>query len=248
MKSLNNARALSTLLVVAIILAIIVVSIIGVVIINFWIMPGNLITEEKEYSNFTVVDVSSAFKVDIVQSNSYSVNITASENIFDKLDVTQEGNTLVIRAGPNIPFSSVYRAEIGMPELTELILSGASKGTAEGFSNSNSIVLKVSGASRLDMQEIHVGDIEIELSGASTLIAEGSGSNLVSIVEGASRLDLANFPVENTNMDVSGASQATINLNGRLDAIVSGASALYYIGEPIMGNIETSGNSTVNKK
>jgi len=248
LKYLNNTSALSTISIVAIISTIVVVSVIGVVVINFWIIPGNLVTEEKEYSNFTIINVGSAFKVDIIQSNSYSVNITASENIFNNIDVTQEGNTLIIRAEPNVPLTSVYRAEISMPKLTELIISSASKVTAEGFDNSDPIVFKVSGASRLDMQNINVGNIEIELSGASTLVAEGSGSDLISIVEGASRLDLTNFAVDNTNMDISGASQATINLTGRLDALVSGASALYYIGEPTMGNVQTSGNSTVNKK
>ena len=248
LKYLNNTRALGTLLIAAIILAIVVVSVIGIIIINFWIIPGNLITEEKEYSNFTVVDIGSAFKVDIIQSNSFSVNITANENILDKIDVTQEGNTLIIRAGPNISMTSLYEAEIAMPKLTELVISGASKVTAEGFSDSDPIVFEVSGASRLDMQNFHVGNIKIEVSGASTLVAEGSGSDLVSIVEGASRLDLTNFAVNNAEVDVSGASQATINLNGKLDALVSGASSLYYIGQPTMGNIETSGNSTVNKK
>ena len=162
--------------------------------------------------------------------------------------MTQEGDTLIIRAGPNILLSSVYRAEIGMPKLAELIMSGASKAKVEGFSTSSPIVFKVSAASRIDMYDIRVGEIEIELSGSSTLIAEGSGSDLVSIVEGASRLDLTNFPVEDTNVDVSGASQVTIKLDGRLDAIVTGASSLNYIGEPTMGNIETSGSSTVNKK
>ena len=135
LKYLNNTRALGTLLIAAIILAIVVVSVIGIIIINFWIIPGNLITEEKEYSNFTVVDIGSAFKVEIIQSTLYSVNITANENILDKIDVTQEGNTLIIRAGPNISMTSLYEAEIAMPKLTELVISGASKVTAEGFSD-----------------------------------------------------------------------------------------------------------------
>jgi hypothetical protein len=247
LKKIKNGKAFSTLLVLIIVLAI-VVAVIGAVVIYFWLIPGQVITQEMEYSDFTSVDVSSAFQVDITQANTYSVVIKASETILDKIDVTKEGSTLIIRAEPNIPISAVYKAEITMPNLTELILSGASKGTVEGFSSSDALDINLSAASRLDIQNTHAGNINIELSGASTLIAEGSGNDLVSIVEGASRLDLTNFPVNNGNLDVSGASQATINLDGKLDATVSGASTLYYIGEPTMGEIETSGNSTINKK
>ena len=247
MKNLKNGKALSTLIVLIIISAIVVAAI-GAVVIYFWLIPGQVITQEMEYSDFTIVDVSSAFQVEISQSTTYSVIIKASETILDKIDVTQEGSTLIIRAEPNIPITAVYRAEITMPNLTELVLSGASKATVQGFSSSEAFTINLSAASRLDIQNTNAGNVEIELSGASTLIAEGSGKDLVSVVEGASRLDLTNFQVNNSNMDVSGASQATINLDGRLDAVVSGASTLYYIGEPTMGNIETSGNSAINKK
>jgi hypothetical protein len=47
---------------------------------------------------------------------------------------------------------------------------------------------------------------------------------------------------------LSGASHAVINLTGTLNVNASGASSLQYIGEPTLGNIITSGASTVNRK
>ena len=70
----------------------------------------------------------------------------------------------------------------------------------------------------------------------------------MSDVSGASNLDLSNFHVNDANIGLSGASHATVNLDGRLDVEASGASSLEYIGEPTLGNINTSGASTVNKK
>jgi hypothetical protein len=98
------------------------------------------------------------------------------------------------------------------------------------------------------MQDIYVGNTDIALSGASTLIAEGGGRDLISIVSGASSLDLTDFPIDNGDLSISGASQVTVNLVGTLDAVVGGASTLYYIGEPTMGDIDISGRSTINQK
>ena len=135
-----------------------------------------------------------------------------------------------------------------MPDLNKLILSGATRGTVEGFSNSNTFVLGLSGASSLEMNNINVGDAEINVSGASTLDAKGTANDLFSLVSGASNVDLSNFPVNNADINVSGASRATINPDGILDADITGASTLEYIGEPTMRDISTAGSSTIKKK
>ena len=67
-------------------------------------------------------------------------------------------------------------------------------------------------------------------------------------VSGASRFSLDDFTVNKASVNISGASTGTINLDGRLDANVSGASTLLYIGDPIMGAIDVSGASTLSKK
>jgi len=43
-------------------------------------------------------------------------------------------------------------------------------------------------------------------------------------------------------------SEATINVKGRLDSVLSGASRLYFHGNPTMGNTEVSGASTIKHK
>ena len=248
MVSFKEKKALSSLLIIIIVSAVVIVAV-GAVAVYFWLSPGELISEEMQFNDFIAVDVSSAFEVEITQSSSYRILITADEKIFDNIEVTKTGNILSIGLEPGIVISlSSLKAEITMPNLVELALSGASRGTIEGFSSSESFVVGLSGASRLDMQDINVGDIEVELSGASTLIAEGSGGNLVSIVSGASRLDLTDFPIDNSDLSISGASQVTVNLVGTLNAVVGGASTLYYIGEPTMGDIDISGDSSIDKK
>jgi hypothetical protein len=244
----GNRKALSNIWIIVIVSAILLV-VLGATVAYLWFWPGNLKTEEMAFADFTGVEVGWAFEVTVTQSSSVSVVISADEKIFDNIEVTQTGNTLIIGHKPGIEFTDLFRkAEIRMPDLNKLILSGATRGTAEGFSNSNTFVLGLSGASSLEMTDINVGDAEIEVSGASNLDAEGTAKDLFSLVSGASNIDLSNFPVNNADIDVSGASRAIINIDGRLDADVSGASALEYIGEPTMGDINTSGSSTIKKK
>ena len=240
--------ALSSVLIVIIVVAVIV-AVVGAAVVYFWLLPGNLETEEMDFTDFTAVEVGWAFEVSITQSSSYSVIITADEKIFDQIEVTQNESKLIIGLDSSVIADGLFRkAEITMPQLDELGLSGATRGTVKGFTTSYQFILSLSGASSLQMTNMNLGDTDIEVSGASTLSATGTANDLVSLVSGASNMDLGEFPVNDADVNINGASQATINLEGRLDAEVSGASSLQYLGDPTMGDINTSGGSTINKK
>ena len=117
----------------------------------------------------------------------------------------KKGDTLKIGLEQNrIYGSSTLQAEITMPELTGLELSGGSH-------------VSVSGAGV---------DIAIDASG-------GSGA------------DLASFTVVNSNVDASGGSQVTVNVSGTLNVDANGGSQVYYLGNPTLGDIDTSGGAQV---
>ncbi len=229
---------------------------------------GNLDTQEMDFSGFTRIEAGSAFEARIAQSDSYRVSITADDNLFEHIQVSQAGETLKVGLKPTLGYvSGTLRAEITMPALTRLDMSGATRGTVEGFSSPEDFDLDLSGASSLDMSDMAAGDIQFDLSGASRVGGDimasgdgqfdlsgaskvelaGSATDIVIEASGASGVELAGFPVNNANVKLSGASQATVNLDGRLDADLSGASRLSYTGEPTLGNISTSGGSTVSK-
>ena len=178
---------------------------------------GNLVTQQKDFSGFSAIQVSSGFKVEISKSSFYSISITADDNIIDYIQVLKTGNTLHLGLQMGSYQSTTLQVEIELPELNSLELSGGTSGTTEGFSSSEPFVVELSGASKLEMQDINVGDFQVELSGASRLTAEGSGNDLLLIVSGASNLDLTNFPVTDTNLSLSGASKAAINITGILE-------------------------------
>ena len=237
-------------IIIAIVAAVAVIC--AVLVIRGWpgvlIGSGNLETEEYAFTNFSRVEISSAFEFEIKQSGSYSINVTADDNVIDYVQVAQDGETLKIRLGtvPSLRLATL-RASVTMPELSGLTISGASRGTVADFSSAEGLNIKVSGASRVT-GDITAGDIGFDVSGASTVQLEGSADNMTTTVSGASNFNLSDFTVNNANVNVSGASTGTIKLDGRLDANVSGASTLLYIGDPTMGTINVSGASTLRQK
>ena len=190
---------------------------------------GNVVTREETFTGFDQLDVSYGFKVDVRQAEDFSVVIHVDDNVEKYLEVAKKGSTLQIGLKPNVNVTSrTLQAEITMPELAELELSGGTHCTVTGFESTRALDLDVSGGSHATLSG-SAGDVTIDASGGS-------------------EADLSGFSVVDANVEASGGSEVTVNASGRLDADASGASHVYYLGSPTLGKIDTSGASSVKRK
>jgi len=189
---------------------------------------GTPVTETVSITGFTSVSAAMGFRVEITESSTFSVRVTVDDNVVDKLRVTKTGDTLSLALDPGIYTFMSLRAVVTMPNIEGLELSGGSRGTISGF--------------------VGLASLDLELSGGSHVDADGSAGDLTVDASGGSTLDLEAFPVHDASITFSGGSSGTINLDGSLDADVSGGSRLWYVGNPTLGDIDTSGGATVQKK
>ena len=232
----QNSVAISSLI-VALIAIVVIASVVALaitlVLFGFWspfgqvVGSGTLDTEMKDFTDFTVVEVGWGFKTEIYQSDSYSINLTADNNIFDYIEVSHSGDTLTIGLKWGYSYQNVtLRAEITMPDIYRLELSGGVMGNISGFTSSHDFFVELSGGSHLNGFSCVANELTV------------SGS-------GGCHLDFSDFIVHNATVNLSGGSHATINLNGRLDGNLSGGSHLKYLGNPTVVDVNTSGGSIV---
>jgi hypothetical protein len=227
---------------------------------------GNVVDKQFDFKDFQNIEISNALQYDISQSASYSVSVSAHENIIPYLDVYQSGATLVVRMKPGSFTNTDAKATITLPELDRLSVSGASKGSAKGIQTSASLNLVVSGASQLDLSaevksaDVNVsgasritghlvaGDSRFNVSGASRCELDGSTGTTYLDLSGASRFNSPSLVMKNANVNVSGASHGTVDCTGILNLEVTGASTLDYSGNPTLNQVTVNGASTLNKK
>jgi hypothetical protein len=209
---------------------------------------GNPETRTFDYTDFTRIEAQGGFHVEITGSSSYSIEVTTDDNIWKYLDVSKNGDTLVIGFEWNRSYNSVIKeAVITMPAIEGIQLSGGSQGEIDGFSSSGDFSAKLSGGSRLD-GAITAGDTDLSLSGGSRITLSGSGRNLVIDSSGGSRVNLEDFPVNDADINISGGGFADVYMDGILNANLSGGSRITYSGNPKLGDMKLSGGSTVNRK
>lgn len=232
---------------------------------------GETETRQFNFTEFTRIDIGSAFIYEIKQSDTYSISITANDNLFNDIKVAKEGQTLKIeREVPWTLFnigSDRPKAIITMPQLYSLDSSGATNGTVSRFRSTDDLDIIVSGASSVELLAISAGGIyfdisgasdvtgalkaegiDLDISGASSIQLEGAANDIDIEASGASHLKLYGLTVSDANITLSGASDCTLNLSGRLDVELSGVSELEYIGDPTLGEMDITGASTLKKK
>jgi CheY-like chemotaxis protein len=225
--------------------------------------------DEYYYSDFNAVRVSGAFRIEVNRAESYRVSLVADDPYHVQID--KEGDTLRIgRRGFDwmFPLHRQPEVKIFMPDLRRFILTGASTGKITGFQSNNDLVVELSGASRMEMLNIAAASVQIKSHGASILTGDlkaanetriellgagridlsGSSRSMNLNATGASRAELEKFHLEGAYVKLMGASRATVFIDGRLNVSLAGASNLYWVGNPAMGDIEIIGASNIRRK
>lgn len=209
---------------------------------------GHPVTREFDLTDFSSVAVGNAFRVTITKAEKTRVSVTVDDNLVDLLDVTRSGAELHIGLKPRVNVrNATLKAEVSLPELSRLDLSGATDGRVTGFRSSQRLEVEVSGASHLK-GDVECGDARIDVSGASKVEFEGKAGSLNVKASGASSAQLERFESKDTVAEASGASHATVHAVGELDARASGASSVRYVGKPASVKSKASGASSVKPK
>lgn len=211
---------------------------------------GDVVDVEYSFGGFERLNLSHAFDVTVTQSDTFNVVLYVDDNIVNYLEVRRSGEWLIIGLDDEHSYNNVsLSADIAMPFIEEIEGSGATMISMNGFSSPGDpadFTLKLSGASVFS-GTVYASDCDIHLSGASVINMNGSCNDLFLESSGASQLNMGNFVAASAYFILSGASDGTVHVTDHLDANLSGASVLRYYGDPEIGNLTTSGASTLIK-
>jgi len=228
---------------------------------------GELKTRDFTRADFSEVSADDGFDIKIIYATSYNVTITADDNLFEHIQVSKKGDTLKLTLDRAEYIDATAKAVIAMPHLRKLSLSSGSKCSVANFNTRAGINFTILGNRSLNTANMTVGDITLDVADASkatgnltagdvhlkadagsTVQLGGSANDLVCEVGGSSLLKLEAFSVRNGNIKMSGESTTAVKLDGKLDVDLKKGSKLIYYGDPVLGETQISGGSTMTRK
>jgi hypothetical protein len=141
---------------------------------------------------------------DVTRSDTYKVNVTANENIFDFIDVSKSGSALkmIINRQKIGTANATIKVQISLPELSGIKMNGVRVNmTATVLSSASEFDVDVSGAGHLYIN-MQTDKTEFRISTSGNVIARGSTGDLNADVSGDGNLDM-NMQNNNVTLKVS---------------------------------------------
>lgn len=188
---------------------------------------GNISTETRDIADFTGVDVSGVFQVEITAQKDFGIEIEADDNLLPLINTEVRGGVLRIETTEKISSEHGLKIRISAPDIDSIDASGVAKVNLSGVKNN---------------------ELRVDTSGASKVNIKGETANLTIEVSGASSIDAENLKAEYVNVDASGASHVSVFATGELKSDASGASKIVYSGSPKNVEKRSSGASSIREK
>jgi hypothetical protein len=212
------------------------------------VKPNNKITTtQATYSDYDMIDASSAFTVYVTFSDEEeSIEIEANDNLHQYIEVKKENDVLRIGLNRNVHIrgSATLTAYITTKNVSEYMASGASRIIVESRIEATDANIYLSGASTFS-GELVVDNFITDLSGASNLNIQGFAQNFEAEASGASVMQNYGFETNRLKADLSGASNMYVTVGEGIDVEASGASVLYYKGSAVITGQDLSGASSI---
>ncbi|MEM9835830.1 MAG: head GIN domain-containing protein [Bacteroidota bacterium] len=210
---------------------------------------GPVTTELRSEADFSRIDVTDAFDVEIRNGLNSSVSIETNENVHDIVEVEVFSDELHVRLrdGFRLQNGSVVKVLIVAPTITEIIGSGAVEIELVDPLEQLALDFNLSGASSFH-GEVRLDNLIGEARGASSINLTGRTTDYRLRARGASSIRDFDLVVDNLNLDLSGASSTRITVNETLSLEISGASSLVFMGDGEIISQSITGTSEVSRR
>jgi hypothetical protein len=189
---------------------------------------GDLITEERQVSNFDRVELSGVGEVVITQDGSESLSIETDDNIMKYVEVVIENGTLKLGFKDGVNFMSPSRLvfSVSVDDLTGVAVSGSGDIESDML-KTDRFDVAISGSGDVQIADISTGD-----ASAQDLTISGSGKYQAGDVCSAS-----------VTVNVSGSGSATVCATESLESNISGSGSVNYYGQPMINSTGSGSGS-----
>lgn len=207
---------------------------------------GHQVSEEYKEGNFTRLDISGSFRVNLKQDSSLKVSVTADDNLMKYIHVNIDGDRLHIYSKKNLCGSGEMVLNIGVKNLEEIKASGGINLVSDGKLNTRDLRFKLNGASKVDM-DLNADNVVTEGSGSTEMNLKGQAASHKIEFAGSGKINALDFVVGSYDIETTGASDCNINVLKDLNVHTTGAADIKYRGNPSNVNTSKTGAATVTK-
>jgi hypothetical protein len=208
---------------------------------------GKHITKDAKVKPFDEIELSGPVKLVLRQDSSFAVRISADSAIMEQVKPDVSGHTFKLDlAAMKYCGTDSILVSVGVGAVKKITAKGASKVYSDGRLNLGDLNLNLSGTTDLNLN-INAGKLKTKIDGASRLTLSGQAGSHELESKGVLNLDAFNFVVGLYDLEVDGTGKLNINVLNDLKVNTSGATQIYYKGNPKNVSEKKSGTAKLQK-
>ncbi len=195
-----------------------------------------IISENRDVSGFDAIEFTTFGKMNIMQGDVESLNISGPDNLVAEIRTTVRNGTLIIDTDESLTIRPLSKDlemvfTLVVKDLTSLAISGLGDVQIEPLSTS-SMTFDMSGAGRIVQDQITTDNLEINLSGLGGIEISGQAAQAEIDISGAGSVTAPDLEIQTARVNVSGLGGATVWVTEQLTGDISGAGSVSYYGNP----------------
>jgi hypothetical protein len=212
---------------------------------------GPVTSEIRTPGEFTKVDVSGHFDVELVQGSKHEVTVEAPPDLLGTIRTTVAGPKLSIRMERSgwRPFQGASRVPkiiVTAPTYEAVAAAGTIRLTSASL-DVDSLRLAAAGATTLRFDKLRADSLRLAGSGALKANFSGEVRELTVSLSGAGDVRAAELVAEEAKVSVAGAGHVVVNATKALRVSLSGAGSVEYFGNPEI-NKSISGIGSIKRR
>jgi hypothetical protein len=189
---------------------------------------GNVTTTERAVSAFSAIDVAGIGEIVITQGQTETLAVETDDNLQDVVLSEVRGDTLHLDMKPNTSMSTI----------TKMIFTVTVRDLKR---------ITFSGAGTISVRDLNGDQLTVDHSGAGKIIIAGTVQEQHVTLSGAGSYDGAALTSNRATVTLSGLGTAIVHAREQLDATISGAGGIEYIGNPQVTK-QISGLGTIKQR
>jgi len=230
-------------------LAVIVLTITGcIIVINGKSVQGsgNIITQEREVSEFSKVHLKGSGKVFLTPGEKQSLEIKTDDNIMPLIETDVSGNKLTISHGNHHLRPTSFEVYITLENLEGVRISGSGDIIGKGRFVTDTLFTEISGSGDMDL-EVETGLLETKISGSGSIHLSGKAEDYTVSISGSGKINAFDVDAKHVSVKISGSGDCRVSTSESLDAKISGSGDVYYRGRPQI-NAKISGSGSLKSR
>lgn len=196
---------------------------------------GSNVTETRNITGFSGIDLSMNADVYYVQDSIYRVEVSAQKNILPVIETEIHGTVLEIECRTLLHSHNRIVVTIYSPDIDKFHVSGSGKLYAQNSINTGSLDVSLSGSGTISIHSITAQNLTCKISGSGDIhVMGGAVSSENFRISGSGDIEAVNVVANSSVVNISGSGDMTLQAVQNLDVTISGSGSVKYKGNPVV--------------